>query len=235
MVKHDILPELGKKVPGKYKLTFLNLAEAENYLRLVQYQEAFRCDSNEPVFIVVNYETILAGVGEIRNRLFNEIELAALNPQSGFDAEGTRKAELLSKRFLKFKWMGVAIAGLIDGINPCVFSALIFFISLLAAMRVTGRKILMAGVVYCLACFLCYLAIGFGLFSFLQEISSYGHIRSALEYGTVALLILFAVITLVDAIRYLHSHKADQIVLQLPDRLKMKVHAIMPRIRSFTG
>lgn len=228
-VKREVFPELELRYSGRYELTPRILDAAENYILLVQYQEAFGSNSNQPVFIVVNYDTILAGAAEIRRRLFNEIELAEANPKSRFEAGDGKGAELLAQRFRKFSWIGIAIAGLIDGINPCVFSALIFFISLLAAARMAGRKILAAGLVYCLACFLCYLGIGFGVFAFLQGISSFESVRVILELATVIVLLLFAVVTLVDAIRYRRSRRPERILLQLPDPLKKKAHSIMRR------
>jgi len=229
IVKREILPDLEKKYDGKYTLTFCDLADSKNYMRLVQYQEAFQCTSNEPVYMVVNFESILAGVKEIRARLFSEIELATSHPNSHFAIDDAQGAELLSNRFRKFSYMAIALAGLIDGINPCVFAALIFFISLLAMMRVTGRKILVVGAVYCFACFLSYLAIGFGLISFLQKLSKFEYIRTVLEYAALAMVMVFAVISFIDAFRYQRSKKADRILLQLPAPLKQKIHRLMRR------
>ena len=60
----------------------------------------------------------------------------------------------------------IAMAGLIDGVNPCVFAGLVFLASLLVSSRMGGRKILVTGAAYCLGSFICYFLMGF-LFAFL--------------------------------------------------------------------
>lgn len=58
----------------------------------------------------------------------------------------------------------VLISGFLDGINPCAFAVLLFFIAFLFSLKKTRRSIWKMGVVYISAIFLAYLLIGFGLF-----------------------------------------------------------------------
>jgi len=57
----------------------------------------------------------------------------------------------------------VLVSGFLDGINPCAFAVLLFFISFLFTLKRTKKDIWKTGVVYIFAIFLAYLAIGFGL------------------------------------------------------------------------
>ncbi|MDF1498635.1 MAG: cytochrome c biogenesis protein CcdA [Patescibacteria group bacterium] len=57
----------------------------------------------------------------------------------------------------------VIVSGFLDGINPCAFAVLLFFISFLFTLKRTKKDIWKTGAVYILAIFLAYLAIGFGL------------------------------------------------------------------------
>ncbi|MBN1582121.1 MAG: hypothetical protein JXA89_15565 [Anaerolineae bacterium] len=57
-------------------------------------------------------------------------------------------------------WWAVIVPGLIDGINPCAFATIIFFVSYLSIVRRRGQEILMVGIAFTLAVFLAYLGFG---------------------------------------------------------------------------
>ena len=57
----------------------------------------------------------------------------------------------------------ILISGFLDGINPCAFAVLIFFVAFLFTLRKTVKHILLVGFVYILAIYIAYLLIGLGL------------------------------------------------------------------------
>ncbi|MFA4871662.1 MAG: cytochrome c biogenesis protein CcdA [Patescibacteria group bacterium] len=57
----------------------------------------------------------------------------------------------------------VLVSGFLDGINPCAFAVLLFFIAFLFSLRRTRAAIWQMGLVYITAIYLAYLLIGFGL------------------------------------------------------------------------
>lgn len=66
----------------------------------------------------------------------------------------------------------VLISGFLDGINPCAFAVLLFFISFLFTLKRTKKDIWKTGIVYIFAIFLAYLAIGLGLISTVMFINA---------------------------------------------------------------
>ena len=228
-VKQNILPELESEFADSCSFLKRDVSDKDNYLLLSAYLEFFNIAHNAPVYIVVGSNNLLAGTVEIRQQLRTCIISNLAHPvQSAFDYEKLQTS-LLEKRARKFTLITVFIAGLIDGINPCVFATLVFFISLLATAKVSGGKILTVGGVYCFACFLTYFALGFGIFNFLHILSSYSLIRDILEWGTITILGIFAAISFVDAFRFKTTQKADRVLLQLPQNLKNRIHALMRR------
>lgn len=225
-VKKIILPKIKKELSGSYELKYCDLGKANNYIKLITYQEHFQKNNNAPVYVVINFSRMLSGFDDINNNIIQIINEARNAPQRAIFSD-TSKEDLLVKRVKKFTFITVLIAGLIDGINPCVFATLIFFISLLSISKVKGSRLLLVGGIYCLACFLAYLALGFGIFNFITFFSGYSYFRKVLELITFIILILFAVISFIDAIRYKLSHKAENVSLQLPNSLKSKIHSIM--------
>jgi cytochrome c biogenesis protein CcdA len=57
----------------------------------------------------------------------------------------------------------VLISGFLDGLNPCAFAVLIFFIAFLFTLRKATKHILKVGFVYILMIYIAYLLIGLGL------------------------------------------------------------------------
>ena len=224
-VKTIVLPKL-KKMSNSYELRYYDLEKLKNYIKLITYQEHFQRNNNAPSYMVVNFSRMLSGFDDINNNIVKAIKEAKEAPKQAV-LGNISKEDLLVKRVKRFTFITVLIAGLIDGINPCVFATLIFFISLLSISKVKGSRLLLVGVTYCLACFLAYLALGFGIFNFIKFFSGYSYFRKVLELITFIVLILFAVISFIDAIRYKLSHKVENVSLQLPNSLKNKIHSIM--------
>lgn len=64
----------------------------------------------------------------------------------------------------KEQWLPLIVTtGLLDGINPCAFAVLLFFIAFLFTMKRTRADIAKVGVVYITMIYLTYLGIGLGL------------------------------------------------------------------------
>lgn len=57
----------------------------------------------------------------------------------------------------------VLISGFLDGLNPCAFAVLIFFVAFLFTLRRTTKDILLVGFVYIMAIYIAYLLIGLGI------------------------------------------------------------------------
>ncbi len=83
----------------------------------------------------------------------------------------------------------VLAAGFLDGLNPCAFAVLLFFISFLFVIRRTRLNVLKMGIVYVLAIFFVYFFIGIGLLSAIV-ISGQPHLMAIV--GSSLLIVLGA-------------------------------------------
>ncbi len=224
-VKALVLPQVGERFGEAVEVREYDIGVLENYEKLVQYQEALHADADEPVSMVIDGAVLLAGYDEIEAKLIPSIEAALHN-----ESEAPPVGEVdWRKRADSFAVGAVVLAGLLDGVNPCVFSTLVFFVSLLAVAKVSGRQLLLAGWMYCCACFLSYLALGFGLFHILKVFAGYEWLRLALEWGMIALLAVMAFLSFRDAFRFHRTGRPDAVTLQLPGSVKAKIHAVMRR------
>jgi cytochrome c biogenesis protein CcdA len=77
---------------------------------------------------------------------------------------------LSSRRSLSLPgmWSLVLTSGLVDGLNPCAFAVLTYFVGVVA-LHQSGKDVLKLGVLYILSVYLVYLGIGFGLMYVIQS------------------------------------------------------------------
>ncbi len=171
---------------------------------------------------------LLQGDANIRKNL-----AAVLRGQLGAHpaaAPGTAAPGLFSSAQLAI--LPIAAAGLIDGVNPCAFTTLIFLLASLALAGRGRREVLLIGGLFSLAVFLTYLGVGFGLFAVLRAASSLAVVSLALRWILVAVLAVFAALSLYDY-ALIRQGRPAEILLQLPSALKRQIHAsIRTRVRT---
>lgn len=143
----------------------------------------------------------------------------------------TTAEKSIVERFSKFSIIGVMIAGLLDGVNPCAFATIIFFVTYLLFIGRRRRTIIIMSISFIVAVFICYLTIGFGAYVILNTVTAIkivGHIIFLL-FGIFAIILGF--LSLYD---YFVSRagKTNKMILQLPLIIKQKIHK---EIKERTG
>ena len=235
-IKNLLLPELAETCAGKYRLEMLSTEDKQNYLQLLSFMEKLKVNSNATAHMVINARILLAG-DEIEQKLIDTVNTEYLKTVTVNNADDIKQnnasSDILSRRAAGFTRGTVIIAGLIDGINPCVFSTLVFFISLLTVAKVGKRKMLWVGLVYCVSCFITYLAIGFGLFYFIRILEGFNIAGQIINGLLVGVLLFFAAISFVDCFRYHSSHKAQSVMLKLPESISRRIHGVMRRSLTY--
>lgn len=162
------------------------------------------------------------------------IENASADVTPPWEGLGTKSldtaVENIADRFRNFSIPAIAAAGLLDGINPCAFTTIIFFLSYLTLVGREKHELLRVGIAFTLAVFISYLGMGLGLSALVEQIGSAG-IISKLIYGATALIcFVLALLSLIDFIK-VRQGKATEITLQLPKQLKQMIHGVI-RTRS---
>jgi len=117
----------------------------------------------------------------------------------------------------------VVLAGLIDGINPCAFTTLIFLLASLALAGRSRREVLIIGGLFSLSVFLSYGLIGLGFFAALRAASSVAIVGLVLRWVLFAVLVVFAGLSVYDW-TLIRRGRPSEILLQLPTSLKRRIH-----------
>jgi cytochrome c biogenesis protein CcdA/glutaredoxin len=131
--------------------------------------------------------------------------------------------ENILTRFSQFSILGILCAGLLDGVNPCAFATLVFFVSYLVFIGRRRRDIILMAIFFIIAVFISYLAIGFGAYNLLRYLAGFTLIAKILFIGFGILAIVLGIVSLHD---YFLAQKGEvnKMILQLPRAVKRRIH-----------
>ncbi len=227
-----VLSDMGGKYGNKVSITYHDISGNNERILYEAYRILYGIDEGATtVPAVFMSDRSLLGkktVGEIDDEISQVLKNEKISATKVPTVDEISRAEdVLTRRFERISYPAVIFAGLIDGINPCVFSTLIFLMSLLTVSGVSGNKLLAVGSVYCLACFLSYLALGLGIFGFIRLFTGLEYLRFALELSMAVLLLFLAAMSFIDAWKYGISHDEKDVKLKLPRLLKNIIHKLL--------
>jgi cytochrome c biogenesis protein CcdA len=144
--------------------------------------------------------------------------------------------ESLIERYQSLGVLTVFGAGLINGLNPCAFVTIVFFLSYLAFMGRRGRDVLIVGAMFTLGVFAAYLLAGLGLNQLMEPLAGVQVALKRWVFGFTALLCLaLAGISVYDYIKA-RQGKTDEMKLKLSLNLRRRVNKVIregARMRAF--
>ncbi|HAE85809.1 MAG TPA: hypothetical protein DCG78_04785 [Anaerolineaceae bacterium] len=139
------------------------------------------------------------------------------NPEEGQNA--------LLQSFESIGWLAVVLAGLVDGLNPCAFATIVFFISYLTLSGRKGKEILITGASFTIGVFLAYLLVGLGFYKVLDLVKETLAVVSRIVYMiTAGLCIVLAVLSIKDYFTAREGNLEDM-TLTLPKQLRRRINA----------
>ena len=145
------------------------------------------------------------------------------------NTEGTEldeARETVENRFATFGLIGVFLAGLLDGINPCAFATIIFLLSYLQVTRRSSTQILAVGGAFILGVFLTYFALGLGLIEIVGKLEGFRVAGRILNLLLAAACLWVAWMSFRDA-RLARRGQLAEMTLQLPSFLKDRIRSVI--------
>jgi len=198
----------------------IELVEALFELYNVQHENR---DANRLVFIGDNYlseDSITEG--NLRSFIEEYSQTGTKPPWEMVEVHGDEVVE----RFRRWGAFTIVAAGLADGVNPCAFAVVVFFVSYLAHIGRKRREIMFIGVTFILAVFLTYLLVGVGILLFVRQLEAYSLISSVVRISIAGLAIALGSVSLYDYYLF-RKRGAKAMKLQLPRALRWRIHAII--------
>lgn len=142
-------------------------------------------------------------------------------------AQVKKSKEAIRERFLSFGLFTILGAGLIDGINPCAFTVLVFFISFLNFVGYRKKELLVLGTVFILSVFFTYILIGIGLFKFIRSLEVFSLLSKIIYLAVAWLTIILGMYSIYDWYIYKKTGNPDELKLKLPSFIKLKIQRIV--------
>lgn len=142
--------------------------------------------------------------------------------------------EAILEKFEGFRILPIIGAGLIDGINPCAFATLIFFITYLSVLGVERRRILWVAIPFILSVFLTYFLVGLVAYQILALLKVLHWVSVVIFGATVLFLLVLAALSFNDFI-LLKRGQGEKLKLKLPDRIRKRLNAIIRKRTTFGG
>lgn len=222
-VKDKLMPQIENEFKDKIQIEYRDITDIENYKFLLSLKERYRRDLEIILPVFYFKGDFLNGKGEIENNLKTLI----VKSLSRSHKEGYLPTVDLIAKFKNFKPLVIISAGLIDGINPCAFTVIVFFISFLVLQGYRKRELAIIGLTFIFAVFLTYILIGLGLFSFLYRLESFRFISRLINFSIGILSIILGIFALYDFFRFKKTKETEGLLLQLPPPIKNQIHSLI--------
>jgi len=227
-VKQGYLPAVKEKYAEKIQWVELNTDEDQIALARL-YALADQHGRRAVVPSILAGKTFMSGRIEITQGLEPAIDklLASDKGQTAESQPVQATTSLITETFKKMSVMTVIGSGLVDGINPCAFAVIVFFVSFLAVYGYRRRDIIWVGSAYCAAVFITYLLIGLGLFKVLYALSSFYLVMKIFYYLIATGCFVLFGLSIYDFIIYRKTGQSEGLILQLPKYLKLRMHKVI--------
>lgn len=237
-VKNEVLPKAAKKFSNVDFIEKQTDTNATNLALLYILAEDYRPREETGVPSIFTGKELLIGVDEIRNGLENKIAALDKNYVDQAYWEGAMitsagenlddaAAEIIQERFSTFNLVTILMYGLIDGINPCAFAVIIFFVSFLTTYRYSKRNIIYIGSAYCIAVYVTYTLIGLGLLEALYKLRNFYIITKAFYWFMIVFCLVLFVLAIYDYIKYKKHGSTEELLLQMPKSFKLYANKII--------
>jgi thiol-disulfide isomerase/thioredoxin len=219
MIKSQFLPEIEKKYEGKIRINYRNISDQDELLLMYSMEKEYGVLGKDiPELFLPN--KVLWGEAMIRQGLEGAIdELLAGKGRILKRQVKTDKGAAVD-RFSGFSLALVGLAGLLDGINPCAFTALVFFIGFLGFHSYSRRNIFYAGCSFLSAVFITYLILGLGGAAILGSIGKFYIFSNIVKYCIAFFTLALGALALYDYVIYKKTLKTEGLKLQLPAGIK---------------
>jgi len=200
----------------------LDITEPEYYERLQQHLAA-RGEVLRAVPVLITQDSVFQGEDDVVTGYTAILEGRIAEVPD--DSESGKSAGGISLAIFP-----VLAAGLLDGVNPCAFTTLIFLLSALTVAGRSRRETLVIGLFFTVSVFVTYYLIGLGFFKIIRIADSFELVSRIIRWVLFTVLIVFAGLSFYDYAK-IRAGNAKDIILQLPAGVKRRMHA---SIRTYT-
>jgi thiol-disulfide isomerase/thioredoxin len=218
-IKKELFPKIKAQFKDKIVINYHDISDIEQLkLKFALEKEYGILIGSIPVVFLPN--TALQGSNAIRKRLASAITEILKQREQPAKKETVSESDPLLDKFSSFSPAVITFAGLADGINPCAFATMVFFVSFLALNRYRKDQICYIGSAFIFAVFLTYLGLGLGIYQILKKVQIFSLLSKLIYYAIALLALGLAIYSLCDYIRYKKTGQTKGCNLRFYNRLR---------------
>ncbi len=224
-LKNEFMPPIEEKYRNQIEVKYLDITDIENYKSLLSLkkQHGLTFEISWPVVYFAG--RFLVGYEQV-NQDLEMLLIEALKEKAVKNTNSPLEVDLTA-HFKTIKPLAVISAGLIDGINPCAFTVIVFFISFLALQGYRKRELVFIGMAFIFAVFLTYVLIGLGLFGFLYRMKNFWMVTKIFNFSIGIFSVALGGFAVYDFLKFKKTGKTEGLLLQLPAAVKNQIHSVI--------
>ncbi|MBU1044701.1 MAG: hypothetical protein KJ915_09940 [Candidatus Omnitrophica bacterium] len=234
------VPELEKEFGDKISFVFYNIQTPQHAERKMEMEAEYGVKKIDHIPQVYIAGHALVGSRQINKELRNIIKKDVNIKKKSISEEinisipinSDSYLKKISERFHSFTLIAITSSGLLDGINPCAFSTIVFFMSFLVFAKFSFRRMALVGGFFILAVFITYLGLGLGVFVWLEKIKTFVIISEYFDLIIGGITILLGVASLYDYFIYTKNGTSKGVLLKLPSVVKKNIHLLIGTLRD---
>ncbi|MBF0522263.1 MAG: hypothetical protein HQL24_04315 [Candidatus Omnitrophica bacterium] len=223
-VREKVMPAIEKEFQGKVNFDYREIGDMDNYKRLLSLEKKYHFALKDILPVFYADGQFLNGEGQVKENLETFITALIKKP---VEEEGAVKTVDLVQQFNSFTTWAIIGVGLIDGINPCAITVIVFFMSFLAFRGYQKREIAVIGLLFIGAVYLTYVLIGLGIFGFLYQMQGFRIISRIINITVGLISILFSCYATYDFIKFRKTKSTDDMLLHLPKSVQSLIHSVI--------
>lgn len=238
-IRDEFLPPVIEKYQNRISFEFLELKGADNLRLLLDLEKKTGRSIKKRPPLVMSGKDVLEGDRAIENgivplaeKLLSAVNLeAASKPRS--DSAAKNQGDEVVRSFSSLGVFQIVFGGLLDGINPCAFTTIIFLLSYLALVGKRGRALAAAGAAFTLGVFVSYFFIGVGLFEIVLRLKYFAALSKIIAVAIGITALILSALSVYDYFKLKHG-KTKEVILQLGDVWKKRIHSAI-RVNARSG
>jgi len=226
--KANVMPRIEAHFSPRVRFEYLDISDAENYKKLFALKQELQADEKS-VFPVLYFRGKFLDGRDEQNLTYESI--------ASFIAQGMGRNEMIVTRvattsdvvkyFHKLEPLAIMTAGFADGINPCAFTVIVFFMPFLFFQGYSKKNIAIVGMSFMVSVFVTYVLIGFGIFGWLHVMKGFSLVSRIISVTIGVASIILGVLSIYDAFVFRKKGESEDMVLHLPKGIKRRVQMII--------
>ncbi len=214
-INQDI-PIIQKDLGLQISVVKHNVLEKSEIDSLMRRLESFQVELKEFPIVIVN-SNVIQGT-DVNIEYFKE----KYNETKATNVKNSEFKESLEY----LKPLPIFLAGLLDGVNPCAFTTLLFLISSLFYIGKGKKEILHVGIIFSVTIFASYYLVGLGLLNAIRAANYFKIISDIIKYVIILVLVVLSFLSFYDAL-LAKKGSVKEMKLQLPKSIKKRIHNVI--------